>query len=257
MPEKTFPVAGRRTIIAAALGGLIALLCGLAVLNGPANRADAAPGQAVVLGAANANRVPLCPERCSGLAIVSGFQAKASGQGNAFRVPFVGRITRWRLSLGDPTASQRQFFQRRFGNQPQAAIGVLAKVVRDGRITYKLRRRTALQGLNRFMGRTATFNLPRPMNVNKGDYISLIVPTWAPALAVPPACQIVNGAMANPDVCNRFNRGNSWVASRNRSTCSQTPSMNNSQAQIKVNSYFPYGCRFNGALTYRVRVESR
>jgi len=257
MSAKTFTSVGRRTQIVAALAGLVALLGGLAILSGPGNRADAAPGQAVYLGQANAKRIPLCPERCSGLAIVSGIQAKAGGVGNAYRVPFIGNITRWRIKLGAPNMKQKRFFQNRFGEQPQAAIGILAKKEVNGRIVFKLRRRTQVQDLSNFLGKTATFNLKNPVKVNQGDYISLIVPTWAPALSVPPACQVINGQMKNPTVCETFNENNSWVASRNRNTCNQTPSKKNSQPQIKVNSLVQYGCRFNGALMYGVRVESR
>jgi hypothetical protein len=265
MSAKTFPTLSRRTQVAAAAAGLIALLAGLAFLSGPGNRADAAPGEAVYLGQANAKRIPLCPERCQGLAIVSGLQAKAGGVANAYRVPFVGNITRWRIKLGSPDASQRRFFENRFGKQPQAAIGVLAKKEQGGQIVYKLRRRSQIQNLSRFYGKTATFNLPQPMKVNKGDYVALIVPTWAPALSTPRACAPLNtsGDVVNPAVCNQFNKNNSWVASRTRQQCfnpngSAKPiNMKTSQAQIKVDSLLPYGCRFNGALTYGVRVESR
>src|SRR5690349_2846730 len=109
MSVKTFRI-GRGTQAAAALAGLIALIAGLAFINGPGNQAGAAggvsaAGQAVYLGQASAKRIPLCPQRCSGLAIVSGFQAKAGGVNNAYRVPFVGNVTRWRIKLGAPTAS--------------------------------------------------------------------------------------------------------------------------------------------------------
>lgn len=267
MSAQTFPPVGRRSGVAAALAGLIALLIGLAVFTGPGNQADAAPGQAVYLGKPSAKRIPLCPQRCSGLAIVSGFQAKAGGVGNAYRVPFVGQITRWRIKLGKPSMSQRNFFTRRFGAQPQAAIGILAKKVQGGKTVYKLRRRTQIQNLNPFLGKTATFDLPQPVKVNKGDYLALIVPTWAPALSVPRACQtiMVNGMseMRNPAVCETFNQNNSWVASRSKSQCFRPNgtvkpiNKRNSQAQLKVNSLMPYGCRFEGALTYGVRVESR
>ncbi len=258
MSAKTFPSLGRRTQVVAAAAGLIALLAGLAFLSGPGNRADAAPGQAVYLGQANAKRIPLCPERCSGLAIVSGFQAKAGGVGNAYRVPFVGTITRWRIKLGSPDASQRRFFENRFGKQPQAAIGVLARKVVNGKTVFKLRRRSQVRNLTPHFGKTATFNLPG-IKVNKGDFVALIIPTWAPALSIPRACAPVGSAgdVVNPKVCDQFNENNNWVASRDRSTCLQAPNMRNSQPQIKVNTLVPYGCRFNGALTYGVRVESR
>ncbi|MCB0863695.1 MAG: hypothetical protein KDB66_10890 [Solirubrobacterales bacterium] len=261
MSANTFPSFGRRTVIASALAGFIALLAGLAILTGPGNQADAAPGKAVYLGKASAKRIALCPERCQSVVIVSGFQAKAGGIGNAYRVPFVGNVTRWRLKLGKPTMKDRAFFQQRFGAVPQAAIGILAKKEQGGKIVYKLRRRSAIQNLNRFLGKTATFNLAQPIKVNKGDYVALIVPTWAPALSVPEACStvMVNGKaqMKNPPVCRQFNANNSWVASRDRTTCSQAVTMKNSQPQIDVNSLASYGCRFNGALTYGVRVESR
>ncbi|MCB0870245.1 MAG: hypothetical protein KDB52_05380 [Solirubrobacterales bacterium] len=257
MSVKTFPTVGRRTQVTAALAGLAALLVGLAIFSGPGNQADAAPGKAVYLGKMSAKRIPLCPERCQSVVLVSGIQAKAGGVANAYRVPFVGNITRWRIKLGKPSAGDQRFFERKFGEVPQAAIGILAKKEVDGQIVFKLRRRTQVQNLTNFLGKTATFNLPRPVKVNKGDYISLIVPTWAPALSVPPACEIINGQMKNATVCDTFNESNSWVASRNRNTCNQIPNMRNSQPQIKVDSLTGYGCRFNGALTYGVRVESR
>lgn len=265
MSAKSISSIGRRTQAAAALAGLVALLAGVAIFSGPGNKAGAAPGQAVYLGKASAKRVPLCPERCSGLAIVSGIQARAGGVGNAYRVPFVGNITRWRIKLGEPKPKDMPFFENRFGKVPQAAIGILAKKEVDGKIVYKLRRRTQVQNLTRFLGRTATFNLPRPVKVNKGDYISLIVPTWAPALSTPRACMTINdmGDVLNPEVCDTFNENNSWVASRTKKQCytsngSDRPiNMNTSQPQLKVNSLSQYSCRFNGALTYGVRVESR
>jgi hypothetical protein len=268
MSEKTFPTIGRRTQVVAALAGLVALLAGLAIMSGPGNDAVAADhavgaeggasaaGKAVYLGRASAKRIPLCPQRCSGLAIVSGFQAKAGGVANAYQVPFVGKITRWRIKLGKPKASDMKFFQNRFGKQPQAAIGVLARKSQNGKVVYKLRRRSQIQNLTNFLGKTATFNVAG-IKVNKGDYVALLVPTWAPALSTPRACQVINGSMVNPTVCDQFNQNNSWVASRNRKTCGQAPNMKNSQPQTKVNSVASYGCRFNGALTYGVRVESR
>jgi hypothetical protein len=258
MSAKTLQTVGRRTQLVAALAGLLALLGGLAILSGPGNSAGAAPGQAVYIGQASAKRVPLCPQRCSGLAIVSGFQAKAGGIGNAYRVPFVGKMTRWRIKLGQPNRMQTNFFTSRFGTKPQAAIGVLSQKKMNGKVVYKLRRRTQMQDLTKHLGKTATFNLPQPMNVNEGDYLALIVPTWAPALSVPRACQVVNGEMVNETVCDTFNENNNWIASRNRKTCNaKVINRNNSQAQVKVGSLVPYGCRFNGALTYGVRVERR
>lgn len=257
MDSMNLPVGGGLPRGPLALVAIGALILGFAISGLAALPASAAPGDSVYLGAANAKRAPLCPSRCSGLAVVSGFQGRAGGIGNAYRVPFVGQITRWRLALGKPNRSQRKFFQRNFGDRPEAAIGVLAKRTVGGKVTYKLRRRSGIQGLNRFLGTTATFKLARPMKVNKGDYVALIVPTWAPALAEPAACEITGGKMRRPAACEKFQKNNNWVASRDRSTCKSTPSRETSRPQLKVNSLVAYGCRFTGALTYGVRVVGR
>jgi len=268
MSAKTFRTVGRRTQVAAALAGLVALFAGSAFLSAPGNQAGAssgavsATGQAVYLGKANAKRIPLCPQRCQAMAIVSGLQAKAGGIANAYRAPFVGKITRWRIKLAAPTTSQINFFKTKFGATPQAAIGVLAKKTQNGQVVYKLRRRSQAQDLSNFFGKTATFNVPG-IKVNKGDYVALIVPTWAPALSVPAACEVTSGKMKNPTVCNQFNMNNSWVASRTKKQCFNSDGSiapitgKTSQPQMKVGTQVPYGCRFNGALTYGVRVESR
>ncbi|MBN8867943.1 MAG: hypothetical protein J0H98_10350 [Solirubrobacterales bacterium] len=271
MSDKTFPTVGRRTQVIAALAGLAALCAGLAFFTGPGNQAGAADDattakakQAVILGANGPVRDPLCPSRCTGVAIVSGVQAQINGAGQPFRVPFKGKITRWKLALGKPNASQRDFFQTKFGERPEAALGVLKKTRKDGKAVYKLRKRTAVIGLNRYLGTTASLPVKHPLAVNKGDIVALIVPTWAPALWTPAACDLVKdtatGEMVkkNATACANFTDDYSWVASRDKSTCSKPINMKTSQAQLKVGSAVPYGCRFRpGQLTYRVRVESR
>lgn len=261
MNTSTFPGAGARPRSVVALLAFATLLAGLAGLMGSAGQAAAAPGKAAYLGAISAKRIPLCPERCQGVAIVSGIQGKAGGKANAYKVPFNGEITLWRLTLGNPNMEQLQFFRKNFGNQPQASLGVLTRNT-GGKPGYRLKYRTRIQGLNRFLGKTATFKLPKPLRVNKGDYVALIVPTWAPALSVPPACEEVNGKPVRPAICKKYQAGNSWVASRKLSQCEDSSGKpmpinpSTSQPQLKVNSIMPYQCRFNGVLTYGVRIES-
>lgn len=224
-------------VIAAAVA-IFALAGTIAVLGAPGNQANAAPKQAVVLGAAGAKAEPNCPQACTALAIGSVLQAKIGDAGNAYQVPFVGQITQWKLALGSPSRSDWMSFKERFGS-PKAGIAVLRKFNFDGKIRYKLRRRSPLVGLGRYFGKTPTFKLAQPLRVNKGDFVALVVPTWAPALS------------------QSTDTDGSWVVSRDRSTCNQAPNMQNSQAQLKVGTFAPYGCRFEGIATYRVRVESR
>lgn len=240
MSEKIFPTAGRRLQRIVAVSGLAAMLGGLALVSGSENRADAAPKatQAVLLGQAGLKARPNCPDACTAFAIGNILQAKIGNVANAYRVPFVGKITRWNIALGKPVRRDWLQFKENFG-PPKAGLAVLRKVKVNGKVRYKLRKRTALQGLGRYLGSTAAFTPARPIPVNKGDFVALVVPTWAPALS---QSKTSNG---------------SWVVSRKRTTCMQSPNKMNSKPQLKIGSLAEYGCRYTGIATYRVRVVSR
>ncbi|MGB0121493.1 MAG: hypothetical protein WBP55_11135 [Solirubrobacterales bacterium] len=242
-----------RIMIAAVLGTM--LLAGALVVS-TSDRADAADGavkakRTEVLGADASLRGALCPENCSALAIVSGFQAGIDGAPNPYRVPFNGKIVKWMISLGKPTSSQRNFFEQRFGVKPKAGIGVVRPVTVAGRKQYKLVKRSPVIGLNRYLGKVAPIKLEKSVRVKKGDYVVLTVPTWAPALASKTLPNPANPNRPLPDT------GYNWRASRDRTVCGKTPNMKNSQPQTKLKSKVYYGCKFSSAqLLYRVKITS-
>jgi len=251
MPTSTQLTHARARAAAAALITLALLVAGLALAGRDgASSAGAATDpaavsakQTVVLGSGGPMPEARCPELCLGLAIVTGLQAKVDGMTNPYRVPFNGEITAWKLGLGKPTRAQRMFFQKRFGERPQAGLAVLKKVTVAGKVRYQLRKRSPLQGLNRVLGTTASFKLAKPIKVRKGELVGLTVPTWAPAMAMP---------------AGLTEQGYSWRASRKRSTCKQPISPATSRPQQAIGSKREYGCRFNGEqLAYRVKVRSR
>lgn len=224
------------------LAATLTALAGPAPVS-PAGTAAAAGSKFVVLGASGPMSAPRCPEKCLGMATVTGFQSKLNGIASPYRVPFKGKITAWKLGLGKPNASQRKFFSERFGERPLAGLAVLKKVRVDGRVRYLLRKRTPIVGLNRGFGTVASFWLDKPVKVNKGNFVALTVPTWAPVMAMPDKVAAA---------------GNAWRASRNRGTCSRVISPLVSRPQQKLGSKRQYGCRFDGAqLLYRVKVARR
>lgn len=230
--------------LTAVLAVLLAALVGVLTLtSGSGSSADAARAktETVMLGAVGPMPDPRCPSNCQALAIVSGIQSRINNVSVPFRVPFDGKIVRWKLALGKPNKSQRQFFQQNFGKKPKAGISVLKKVKVKGKTRYKLRKRSPIQGLNKDMGTVASYKLENPINVAKGNYIALTVPSWAPALAT-----------------GLNEKGYSWRASRAPSTCDGPINRKTSSPQTKKGSKVQYGCSFGGTqMLYRVKLTGK
>ncbi len=233
-----------------------ALLLGGMALGTGSNAGAAAAKKAKkskILGNVGAMPDARCPADCSGLAIVTGFQAEIDGVGNVYRVPYNGKITRWKISLGKPTKSQRSFFQSRFGKKPKAGISVVKPVTVNGNKRYKLIKRSPVEGLNKYMGKQTWIELNNAIDVRKGQYVALTVPTWATALGaryVMKDGKIEKDSGGNAILDDDF----SWRASRERNNCG-TPNFKNSAPQTELGSKFEYGCRFyGGQLLYRVKV---
>ncbi|MDQ2701077.1 MAG: hypothetical protein M3Y23_07085 [Actinomycetota bacterium] len=238
--------------IALSLGALVAGSTG----DAGAETALKAKKRSKILG--NVGKFPdaRCPAECSGLAIVTGFQASVDGVPNSYRVPFTGHLTKWKIGLGKPTKSQRTFFESRFGSPPKAGISVLRPVKVQGKQRYKLMRRSPVIGLNRYLGQISTISLTKPIPVRKGDFVALTIPTWAPALAAD--FEMNDGKIVRDSKGNALpNPESTWRASRQRSTCLEAPSMENSAPQTEPGSRFEYGCRFDGQLLYRAKVVTR
>jgi hypothetical protein len=263
MSVRTFgPNRIARVAIASILG---AALIAAALIAGSSDTAGADTAtrakKTTVLGAVGKMKPALCPTRCEGLAFVTGIQSSINGVSAPYKVPFNGKITKWKLGLGKPNKSQRAFFEDNFGSPPQAGIAVLKKVKVGGKVRYLLRRQSPIIGLNKYLGKVASFTLAQPLNVAKGNYVALTVPTWAPALWTPKACQFVQGStteLVNEGVCTKIRQNYTWRASRDRDKCGKNQLKSSSKPQTEVGSKREYGCRFDGSqLLYRVKITSR
>ena len=112
----------------------------------------------------------LCPQNCQSVVIVSGFQAGTVGRGTLTGSPSSATSPAGARSLGKPTAKDRQFFQDWFWRRSTGCDRRVSRSVeQNGKIVHKFRRRSAIQNLNRFLGKTATFNLAAPDQGEQGD----------------------------------------------------------------------------------------
>jgi len=80
------------------------------------------------------------------------------------------------------------------------------------------------------LGSRQTFTLNQPLNMRKGEFLALTIPTWAPAFAV-----------------NLSSNTNVWRSSRLAGQCSGTGNIKAGKPQQKVHSVRSYGCDYKTA----------
>lgn len=261
-------------LTAAVLGLLVACL-----LLVSAQPAEAASVRRVDLGSPNVERLtPNCGRNFSRDCVAEGkvtiFQAKSKGiPGRTTEVPWAGKLVSWSISLANVTrkditigsgpeaivhSAQKPFFEGVFGSPATARIAVLRRVEKKakGAPKYKMVRQSPIQILNPYFGTTVTFALSRPLNVIKGHVIALTVPTWAPALWKPRACNSVYDSVLDPDKCDALLKQYSSRASRvprgddkctlrrDQETQEPNEALAKSRAQTGVNSVRRYGCYY-------------
>lgn len=259
-------------------GSLLAatmLLLVTALLLVSARPAEAASVRRVDLGAQNLERLtPNCGRNFSRDCIAEGkgtfFQAKSKGiTGRTFEVPWAGKLVSWSISLanvtrrtvtvgGEEYGAQQPFFDNVFGAPSTARVAVLRRVEKNakGAPKFKMVRQSPVQTLNPYFGTTVTFALEKPLNVIKGQIIALTIPTWAPALWRPRACNEMPGSVLDPDRCEALLSQYSARASRtprgedkcklgiDRTTNEPNEALAKSRPQTGVNSVRRYGCYY-------------
>jgi hypothetical protein len=199
--------------------------------------ATAAPASgAVTLGTAGAGAAS-CPVSCLVEARVTGFQTTVGALKAPTIAPAAGRISSWSVNLGSPDKTALAYFKKRFG--PASARLSILKPIRSksGKRRYRLLRQSPVQALKPHFGKIATFSLPRPLKIGKGQRIALTIPTWAPAFSV-----------GHTD-------GTTWRASRTptrrRGKCFTNEGLANLNAgspQQKPGTDRSYSCSYRGAM---------
>ncbi len=177
-----------------------------------------------------------CPnDPCVAAYQVTAYQGRSGSLKNPFVVPRAGKIVAFTVSLGKLTPTQIEFFNGRFGDDPQVQLSVLRRSTKKGKKgNHRLMRQSEVYDVTRFLGSTPTFALDEPIVVGKDARVALTVPTWAPVL------DTVDLA-----------RSDWWRASRAKDDCGKDDKLSPPSVQNEVGEVVDYQCTyFNSRLLY-------
>jgi len=264
---------------------VFAVLSGLAalILIAFAPHAEAKSTQRIELGARNINTLqPNCgrdfTRDCTVEGKVTAFQSlSARYPGRNFVVPFNGKLVAWSISLSNPTrveidnnGAQLPSFNLIFGSPAQANIAILRQVEKrkKGGPRFKLVRKSPIQILNPYFGTKVTFALDVPLNVYEGNVVALTIPTWAPALWKPKACNQTDFGILDPGRCDQAEKAYTWRGSRVARGEPETCGLSNdggpneqlqkTAPQTHLDSVRRYGCYYGGnVLLYSAIIVGR
>ena len=246
---------------------LLGVLIAMVAMVWPAP-ADSARLRFTVMGKRVATLPPDCPttteKTCLTIGRMSGFQVSAGGNAadHPYVVPYDGTIVAWSIPLARPSNNDRNgnvdetaFFNEYLGKPAKARISILRKRPNTKPPEFRLIRHSPLQVLNPYFGSTPVFALEHPLNVVKGQYVAITVPTWAPAFFHAESCEeVAPGIVEDSSRCAAFQGENSWRASRRKGRCQFDSSdddklraqLARSFPQQKIGSRKQYGCYYRG-----------
>ena len=178
-------------------------------------------------------------EPCRATGKMSGFQVQQLKQADGTQVTKFptkmrggnGWLVAFSLTLGDPDAEQREFFNRLWGKPAEARVSVFKPEPSEGdrknkKQRYSLHSQSAVYDVRPWFGKKAWFVLKSRMHVARGSVIGLTLPTWAPVLAT--------------DLRNRER----WRSSRKPDQCEE---LERDRARETVGEITKFQCRHNTA----------
>lgn len=200
--------------------GLAALACVLGVA------APTASARIIELGASDVAVRPSCPDRCAVITRTTALPVNINGNRYPTTVRADGRVVAVTLQLGSLTERQIRFLNRQYGGTPRVQLTVLSQTARQKRKRfYTATAQSEVIRVTPFLGRTVQFPFRETLEVRRGDFVALTVPTWAPVLAVD------------------LDRTNGWRASR-PGRCGDFLTMT---AQLIVGDEAQYKCLYQTA----------
>jgi hypothetical protein len=177
-----------------------------------------------------------CPnDPCVAAYQVTAYQGRSGTLKNPFVVPRPGKIVAFTVSLGKLTPTQIEFFNGRFGEDPQVQLSILRRSNAKGKKgNHRLMRQSEVYDVTRYLGSSPTFALAKPLPVGKDARVAITIPTWAPIL------DTVDLA-----------RSDWWRASRAKDECGKDDQLSPPSVQNEVGEIVDYQCTyFNSRLLY-------
>jgi hypothetical protein len=197
----------------------------------------AASARVIELGSDGTEVTPSCPaDPCEAAVRVTGYQGRsAGGPKNPYYIRRDGTLVAFTVTLSRPTAEQIAFFNENFGSPAQLRLSVLRRGdARRTRLNHRLVAQSELIQVERYLGSTPTFVLDPPLRVERGNWVAITVPTWAPIFA------------------NNLPRANWWRSSRARRSCEPPRSLREFAIE-DLRELTVFGCTYHGArLLYTV-----
>jgi len=210
------------------------ILLGLVALAGVLGVATTtASAKIVEIGASATPVAPTCPDDCVVVTKTTALQVASAGRNYPTTVTANGRIVALTVQLGSLSVGDVRRLNAAYGGTPRVQLTVLSQDSRQKpKRFYTAKAQSEVFRVTDYLGTTAQFPLERSLEVRKGDFIALTVPTWAPTLA------------ANLD----DNYG--WRASRT-SRCTTSETFLTQTAQLVVGREAQYKCLYKTAkVTY-------
>ncbi|HEX2071685.1 MAG TPA: hypothetical protein VHF90_08590 [Thermoleophilaceae bacterium] len=177
-----------------------------------------------------------CPnDPCVAAYQVTAYQGRSGSLRNPFVVPRAGKIVAFTVTLGKLTDTQIEFFNGRFGDDPQVQLSILRRSTRKGKKgNHRLMRQSEVYDVSRYLGSTPTFALDEPLPVGKDARVAITVPTWAPLLDTV-----------------ELARSDWWRASRAEDECGKDDELSPPSVQDETGEIVDYQCTyFNSRLLY-------
>jgi hypothetical protein len=197
----------------------------------------AADARVIELGAgATPPAASNCPnDPCVAAYQVTAYQGRSGSLENPFVVPRAGKIVAFSVTLGKLTPTQIEFFDGRFGEDPQVQLSILRRSTTKGKKgNHRLMRQSEVYDVSRYLGSTPTFALDEPLRVGKDARVAITIPTWAPLL------DTVDLA-----------RSDWWRASRAEDECGKDDELSPPSVQNELTEIVDYQCTyFNSRLLY-------
>jgi hypothetical protein len=218
----------KRILIGAAVA-----LCALAAA------APIASARIYEVGASDVPTTTSCPDNCFVVTRTTALQVNNGGRTYPTTSPVRGRVVALTLQLGSLTDRQISFFNRTYGGTPRVQLTVLSQTRRQKpKRWYTVAAQSEVIRVTPYLGRTVQFPLETTLPIEKGDFLALTVPTWAPVLAV------------------NLDTNFSWRASR-RARCGDDLTRVTQHAQQTLGSEAQYKCLYQTArLQYSATIIS-